>query len=60
MPVKQTSDAKEAVGISLRGKGYNKPVTNVVLLYTEDNKMDEVWLAITENKVLGKYFIVVP
>lgn len=55
------SNAKEAVGICLRRKGYEKPVTNTVLLYTEANKMDEeVWLAAIENKVLGKYFIAIP
>lgn len=55
------SNAKEAVGICLKRKGCKKPVTNAVLLYTEANKMDEeVWLATTENKVLGKYFIAVP
>lgn len=45
----------------MRRKGYEKPVTNTVLLYTESNKMDEeVWLAAIENKLLGKYFIVIP
>lgn len=55
------SNAKEAVGICLRRKGYKKPATNAVLLYTEANKMDEeVWLATAENKVLEKYFVAVP
>lgn len=55
------SNAKEAVGICLRRKGYKNPVTNAVLLNTETNKTDEeVWLATIENKVLGKCFIAVP
>jgi len=54
------SNAKEAVGICLRIKCYKKPATNLILLHTEANKVDEeVWLATTENKVLGKYFIAV-